>query len=60
MTGPIEELVPAEYQAIRLSPCDAESGVWYGRIGRMHLVQLRTDQAIVWLEKSAQRRTCRG
>jgi predicted Zn-dependent protease len=26
--------------------------MWYFRIGRVHLVQSRTDQAIVWLEKA--------
>jgi len=49
--GPIEEVIPLEEQAIRLSPRDPGIGFWYLLIGRVHLLQSRTDEAIVWLEK---------
>ena len=39
-------------QAIRLSPRDPEIGNCYFRIGQVHMVQSRTDEAIVWLEKA--------
>ena len=51
--GLIEETIPLEEQAIRLSPRDPELlGVWYSQIGLVHLLQSRTDQAIIWLEKA--------
>jgi hypothetical protein len=40
-----------EEQAIRLSPRDPSIGYSYILIGRVHLLQSRTDEAIVWLEK---------
>ncbi len=39
-------------QAIRLSPRDPYLGILYLRIGITHLLQSRTDEAIVWLEKA--------
>ena len=39
-------------QAIRLSPRDPEIGNCYFRIGQVHMVQSRTDEAIVWLERA--------
>jgi adenylate cyclase len=50
--GSIDEVIPLEEQAIRLSPRDPEIGVWYFLIGAVHLLQSRTDEAIVWLEKA--------
>jgi tetratricopeptide (TPR) repeat protein len=50
--GPIEEAIPLHEQAIRLSPRDPETGIWYGRIGDVHLLQSRIDEAILWLEKA--------
>ena len=52
MTGSIEELIPAQEQAIRLSPRDPQIGLFYSRIGFAHLLQSRTDEAIVWCEKA--------
>jgi TolB-like protein len=52
MTGSIEALIPAQEQAIRLSPRDPQIGLYYSRIGRAHLLQSRTDEAIVWCEKA--------
>ena len=52
MTGSIEELIPAQEQAIRLSPRDPQIGLFYSRIGCAHLLQSRIDEAIVWCEKA--------
>jgi tetratricopeptide (TPR) repeat protein len=52
MTGSIEETIPLEEQAIRLSPRDPQLGVWYQQIGQVHLLQSRTDEAIVWFERA--------
>jgi tetratricopeptide (TPR) repeat protein len=51
-TGSVEEAISLFEQAIRISPRDPEIGVWSFRIGLVHLVQSRTDEAIVWLEKA--------
>jgi adenylate cyclase len=50
--GSIEETIPLVERAIRLSPRDPELGVWYKQIGDVHLLQSRTDQAIIWLDKA--------
>jgi TolB-like protein/DNA-binding winged helix-turn-helix (wHTH) protein/Tfp pilus assembly protein PilF len=52
LTGSIEEAIPLHEQAIRLSPRDNLIGIWYQRIGLVHLLQSRTDEAILWLEKA--------
>jgi TolB-like protein/class 3 adenylate cyclase/Tfp pilus assembly protein PilF len=51
-TGSINEVIPLMDQAIRLSPRDPGIGSRYGLIGTVHLLQSRTDEAIVWLEKA--------
>ena len=51
-TGAIEEAIPAQEQAIRLSPRDPRLPNWYWRIGMIHLLQSRTDEAISWLERA--------
>jgi len=50
--GSIEEVIPLLEQAIRLSPRDPGIDNCYYRIGRVHLLESRTDEAIVWLEKA--------
>jgi adenylate cyclase len=50
--GPIEEVVPLQEQALRLSPRDPFISNMYGRIGVADLLQSRADEAIVWLEKA--------
>jgi TolB-like protein/DNA-binding winged helix-turn-helix (wHTH) protein len=50
--GLIGETIPLQKKAIRLSPRDPGIGVWYWRIGVVHLLQSRTDKAIVWFEKA--------
>jgi TolB-like protein/Flp pilus assembly protein TadD len=51
LTGSLRETVPALEQALRLSPRDTRAGNWSGRIGLVHLLQSRIDEAIFWLEK---------
>jgi adenylate cyclase len=51
-SGSIDETIPLVEQAIRLSPRDPVSGNFYHEIGRVHLLQSRTDEAIIWLEKA--------
>jgi TolB-like protein/DNA-binding winged helix-turn-helix (wHTH) protein/Tfp pilus assembly protein PilF len=50
-TGSIDEVIPLEEQAIRLSPRAPNIGYRYLLIGTVHLLQSRTDEAIAWLEK---------
>jgi len=52
LAGDIDALIPAQETAIRLSPRDPVLGAFYGRIGRAHLLQSRTDEAVVWFEKA--------
>jgi adenylate cyclase len=51
-TGSIEEAIPLEQQAIRLSPREPRIGWWYWVIGNVCLLQSRSDEAIVWYEKA--------
>jgi len=51
-TGSIEEVIPLEEQAIRLSPRDPRIGHFYRTIGHVCLLQSRTDEAIQWLDKA--------
>jgi adenylate cyclase len=50
--GEIEETIPAQELAIRLSPRDPRLPNWYWRIGMVHLLQSRIEDAILWLEKA--------
>jgi TolB-like protein len=50
--GSIEAVIPIEEQAIRLSPRDPSIGLFYHRIGTVHLLQSCTDEAITWFEKA--------
>jgi tetratricopeptide (TPR) repeat protein len=52
MTGSIEEVILLIKQAIRLSPRDPQIAVMYYRIGQVHLLQSRPDEAVVWLERA--------
>ena len=51
-TGSIEEVIPLVEKAIRLSPRDPLMGLFYFTIGQAHLLQSRTDEAIVWFERA--------
>jgi adenylate cyclase len=50
--GSIEDVTPLVEQAIRLSPRDPLIGYCYGLIGTVHLLQSRTEEAVLWLEKA--------
>jgi adenylate cyclase len=50
--GRIEEAIPAQELAIRLSPRDPRLPNWYWRIGMIHLLQSRIEEAIVWLRRA--------
>lgn len=50
--GSLEEALAAQEQAIRLSPRDPYIANRYWSLGMVHLLQARTDEAIVWLEKA--------
>ena len=52
VTGSLDEAIPAQEQAIRLSPRDPQIGLFYFRIGFAHLLQSRTEEAIAWCEKA--------
>jgi tetratricopeptide (TPR) repeat protein len=51
-TGQIDETIPLEEQAIRLSPRDPNVFNRYLVIGEVHLLQSRIEEAISWLEKA--------
>ena len=52
VTGSIEEAIPAQERAIRLSPRDPQIWLYYYWIGQAHLLQSRFDEAIRWFEKA--------
>jgi len=52
MAGTIDVLIPAQEQAIRLSPRDPQIGLFYSRIGSAHLLHSRTEEAIAWYERA--------
>ena len=52
MTGSIEEAIPLEGQAIRLSPGDPSIFGFYNNMGIAHLLLSQFDEAIVWFEKA--------
>jgi adenylate cyclase len=51
-SGAIEESVPAQELAIRLSPRDQHLANWYWRIGMVHLLQSRIAEAILWISRA--------
>jgi adenylate cyclase len=50
--GLVQEVIPIEERAIRLSPRDPNIANRYWRIGVVHLLQSRIDEAIAWLEQA--------
>jgi tetratricopeptide (TPR) repeat protein len=52
ITGSMEEAIPAQERAIRLSPRDPRVWQYYYWIGQVHLLESRSDQAILWFEKA--------
>jgi adenylate cyclase len=51
-SGAIEESIPAQELAIRLSPRDPHLPNWYWRIGMVHLLQSRIAEAILWIGRA--------
>jgi tetratricopeptide (TPR) repeat protein len=49
--GSLEEAITLHEQALRLSPRDPQIGYRYHRVGQVHLLQSRIQEAIPWLEK---------
>jgi len=45
-------VIPAQEQAIRLSPADPYLPNWHWRIGMVHLLQSRIDESVFWLERA--------
>lgn len=52
LAGEVDQTIPLQMQAIRLSPHDRAIAAWYGRIGMVHLLQGRMQDAILWLDKA--------
>jgi TolB-like protein len=52
MTGSIEEAIPAQERAIRMSPRDPSIWLFYFWTGLAHLLRSRVDEAIPWFEKA--------
>jgi adenylate cyclase len=51
-SGTVSAMAPAVERAIRLSPRDPRLWGWYFDMGQADLLQSRTDESIVWFEKS--------
>jgi adenylate cyclase len=51
-TGLLDEALWLHEKAMRLSPRDPLIGYWYHRIGIIHLLQSRFDEAIPWFERA--------
>jgi TolB-like protein/class 3 adenylate cyclase/Tfp pilus assembly protein PilF len=51
-TGSMDEAILLQEQAIRISPRDPLIWAYYLRVGIVHLLQSRIDEAIPWLEKA--------
>jgi tetratricopeptide (TPR) repeat protein len=52
VTGSIEEVIPAQERAIRLSPRDPQIWLYYFWIGQVHLLQSRLDEAVLWFNRA--------
>src|SRR6202047_3508434 len=52
LTGSINEAIPLEEQAVRLGPRDPYVFNRYLVIGKVHLLQSRIEEGIVWLERA--------
>jgi adenylate cyclase len=50
--GELDDTIRSQELAIRLSPRDPRLPNWYWRIGMVHLLQSRFDEAILWLDKA--------
>jgi adenylate cyclase len=52
LTGSLADAIPLAEQAIRLSPRDPYIFIPFSLIGHVHLLQSRTEEAILWFEKA--------
>jgi TolB-like protein/cytochrome c-type biogenesis protein CcmH/NrfG len=52
VTGSIEEAIPAQERAIRLSPRDPKIWLYYYWMGQARLLDSRVDEAILYFEKA--------
>jgi len=52
LTGSLADAIPLAEQAIRLSPRDPYIFIPFSVIGHVHLLQSRTEEAILWFEKA--------
>jgi TolB-like protein len=52
LAGALDESIPAQEQAIRLSPRDPRLANWYWRIGMVHLLKSRVEDAAGWLQRA--------
>jgi tetratricopeptide (TPR) repeat protein len=52
ISGSIDEAIPAQERAIRLSPRDPRIWLYYYWTGQVHLLQSRIDEAVYWFEKA--------
>jgi TolB-like protein len=52
ITGAIEDAIPAQQRAVRLSPRDPGIWLFYFWTGLAHLLQSRVDEALSWFEKA--------
>ncbi|MBV9378564.1 MAG: winged helix-turn-helix domain-containing protein [Alphaproteobacteria bacterium] len=52
ITGSIDEAIPAQERAIRLSPRDPRIWLYYYWTGQVHLLLSRIDEAVSWFEKA--------
>jgi TolB-like protein len=52
LTGSIDQAIPLEEQAIRLGPRDPYVFNRYLVIGKVHLLQSRIEETIIWLERA--------
>jgi adenylate cyclase len=52
LVGSVNEAIPLFEQSIRLDPRDPYVVYRYDWIGLVHLLQSRTDEAIIWFEKA--------
>jgi hypothetical protein len=50
--GPIEEVIPLQEQALRLSSREPYVSNMYNRIGAPHLLESHIGEAIVWVQKA--------
>jgi TolB-like protein/DNA-binding winged helix-turn-helix (wHTH) protein/Tfp pilus assembly protein PilF len=51
-TGSVADAISLVERAIRINPRDPWVATWYWKLGRLHLMQSNTNEAIAWLEQA--------